>query len=70
MTASDYYYLELCRSFGITPKEQERVQKKKQKPKRLSGGCLLYRLPVRKAKKRKMIAGAQFHSAKGERSDT
>lgn len=52
MTASDYYYIELCKSFGIPPREdkQER-QQKKTKPKRLAGGCLLYRLPANRNSK-------------------
>jgi hypothetical protein len=51
MTASDAYLAALRETAGLLPMEQEqkRSAEKKQKSKRLAGGCLLYRFPKRKA---------------------
>jgi hypothetical protein len=49
MTASDYYYIELCKTFGVQAKTKKaELRQKNIKPKRLAGGCLLYRFPVKK----------------------
>jgi hypothetical protein len=54
MTASDAYLAALRETVGLLPMEQEqkRLAAQEQKPKRLAGGCLLYRFPKRKADSR------------------